>query len=78
MNPLAWQSLAYIGPDQMLPVASAFAAAMGVVLMFWRFFLNMITRPFRFVFRRNAGSSGATAAIVNDPAVTAADKHDNP
>jgi hypothetical protein len=60
--------LAYIGPDQMLPVASAFAAAIGVVLMFWRFFLNMVTKPFRLVFRR---SGGPGAAAVNDATVTA-------
>jgi hypothetical protein len=26
----------YIGPDTLMPVASAFAAIAGVVLMFWR------------------------------------------
>ena len=26
----------YIGPDTLMPVASAFAAVVGVVLMFWR------------------------------------------
>ena len=65
--------LAYIGPDQMLPVASAFAAAMGVVLMFWRFFLNMLMRPFRFVLRRNAAAGSSAAAgtsVVSESAVT--------
>ena len=65
--------LAYIGPDQMLPVASAFAAAMGVVLMFWRFFLNMVMRPFSFVFRRKdaAGSGGGVgAAVDSESAIT--------
>jgi hypothetical protein len=75
-------TLAYIGPDQMLPVASAFAAAMGVVLMFWRFFLNMVTRPFRLVFRgKGAASPGAATAAttMSDPAaVTVAEKqHQN-
>ena len=26
----------YLGPDSLMPVASAFAAAVGFVLMFWR------------------------------------------
>lgn len=26
----------YIGPDSLMPVASAFAAVAGFVLMFWR------------------------------------------
>lgn len=62
--------IAYIGPDQMLPVASAFAAAMGVVLMFWRFFLNMVTRPFRLVFRGKGAAGESTVTAVNEPAVT--------
>ena len=67
--------LAYIGPDQMLPVASAFAAAMGVVLMFWRFFLHAITKPFRLVFRRNGGGSAAVGpAVASEPAAVTPEK----
>ena len=32
----------YIGPDTLMPVASALAAIAGVVLMFWRRMVGMV------------------------------------
>ncbi len=38
--------LAYIGPDVFLPIASAFAAIGGVVLMFWQKIVAVASRLF--------------------------------
>ncbi|HEU4563505.1 MAG TPA: hypothetical protein VFS05_02610 [Gemmatimonadaceae bacterium] len=32
----------YIGPDTLMPVASAFAAIAGVILMFWRRVVDVV------------------------------------
>ena len=64
--------LAYIGPDQMLPVASAFAAALGVILMFWRYMLSLITKPFRLLFRRADVKQATAAATPVAPVVPVA------
>jgi len=45
-------TLAYIGPETALPVASALAAGAGVCLTFWRYIRMMLTRCWRFVTRR--------------------------
>jgi len=39
--------LAYLGPETMLPVASVLAAAVGFLLICWRFVLRILTAPFR-------------------------------
>ena len=44
--------LAYVGPETALPVASALAAAVGVVLTFWRYIRMLLARCWRFVTRR--------------------------
>jgi len=44
---------AYIGPDTMVPVASALAAAGGVLLIFWRWIRLGAMRLFRMVVRRS-------------------------
>ncbi len=41
----------YIGPDSLMPVASAFAAFAGFVLMFWR----RLVGAFRLLFGRMFG-----------------------
>lgn len=41
----------YIGPDSLMPVASAFAAVAGFVLMFWR----RLVGAFRLLFGRFFG-----------------------
>jgi hypothetical protein len=42
----------YIGPDTLMPVASAFAAIAGVVLMFWRRIIGAFKLMAARVFRR--------------------------
>ena len=36
----------YVGPDQMMPVASILAAAMGFLLVFWNKLLGLIRKVF--------------------------------
>jgi hypothetical protein len=43
----------YIGPETMLPLASALAAIGGVLLMFWQQFVGLIRRFWRLLFRRD-------------------------
>jgi hypothetical protein len=38
----AEEALMYIGPETMMPLASALAAITGVVLMFWRRFVGFV------------------------------------
>jgi hypothetical protein len=54
MLPFDTLMLAYIGPETALPVASALAAGVGVVLTFWRYIRMMISRCWRFVTRAGA------------------------
>ena len=54
MLPFDSLMLAYIGPETALPVASALAAAVGVVLTFWRYIRMMMSRAWRFVTRAGA------------------------
>jgi hypothetical protein len=42
----------YIGPDTILPFASAVAAVTGFVLMFWRRFVGLVRGTFSAVRRR--------------------------
>ncbi len=42
----------YIGPDALMPLASALAAALGIALMFWRRFVGFVKVAFRAVGRR--------------------------
>lgn len=42
----------YIGPDAVLPLASAIAAITGFVLMFWRGFVGLVRGGFSAVRRR--------------------------
>lgn len=49
---------AYIGPDQMMPLASALAAAAGAALIFWNKLVQYF-RNFTSYFRRSNPSSGS-------------------
>lgn len=46
----------YIGPDTLMPLASALAAIAGVLLMFWRRTMAMFRMVFQRVARLFAGS----------------------
>ncbi len=42
----------YIGPDALMPLASALAAAFGMALMFWKRFVAFLKLAFRAITRR--------------------------
>jgi hypothetical protein len=44
-------TLMYLGPDVLMPLASAFAAVAGVVLMFWRKIVNATRSVGQFISR---------------------------
>lgn len=44
--------VAYVGPETILPVASVAAAAVGVVLIGWRYFVGGCKKVVRFIVRR--------------------------
>lgn len=37
-------TLAYIGPDQILPLTSVLGAIVGVLLLFWRYVVTLFRR----------------------------------
>jgi hypothetical protein len=44
----------YIGPETMLPLASALAAVGGVLLLFWHRFLALIRKFWRLIVRKDS------------------------
>lgn len=50
-HPLAWMVL-YIGPEVFMPVLSAIAGAVGVLLMFWQRVTGLVARMWRGIFGR--------------------------
>jgi hypothetical protein len=45
--------LLYVGPDTMLPLASALAAILGFLLIVWRQALALVRRVWRFLLRKS-------------------------
>lgn len=61
----------YFGPETLMPVASALAAAVGAILLFWRRGVALGRRLVARVFRRGAsrtGAAGTDPAGVRPPA----------
>ena len=50
-SPLTWMVL-YIGPEVFMPLLSAVAGALGVLLMFWQRVTGLVTRVWRTMFHR--------------------------
>lgn len=48
---VAWMVL-YIGPEVFMPVLSAIAGAVGILLMFWQRVIGIVSRAWRSVFGR--------------------------
>jgi hypothetical protein len=60
--------LLYLGPETIMPVGSFLAAALGVLLIFWRQTVAIARNSFRRVFVRRADSSKPGSEIsANDP-----------
>lgn len=53
----------YIGPETMLPLASAFAAIVGAVLICWRWIIGCVVKGYRLISRR----SSETESDVREP-----------
>lgn len=59
--------LMYFGPETIMPITSVLAAAVGVVLIFWRHVTLTIRSGFRRLFiRRQAGSRSETRLDSGD------------
>lgn len=61
----------YIGPEIILPVASAIASLVGLILMFWRYVTKTVRKFFRRLFSRDKGAleTDAALAMATDTAV---------
>lgn len=59
-----FQLFAYIGPDTILPVSSALAAIVGVLLIFWSWFVSIVKWPFRALFSKK--SAAVTIPVESD------------
>ena len=55
----------YFGPETLMPVASALAAGIGAILLFWRRGVALVRRVVARVFRRGTSRASATGT---DPA----------
>ncbi len=69
--------LAYLGPEVVLPLASVVAAAVGTLLIGWKWVLNLFRSAFRFVFRRGktpeAEETSEETELEDAPAVAVAE-----
>lgn len=54
--------VAYLGPNTVLPLASALAASIGIVLVFWRYIVGLVRKVFRAVFKSKEQVSTADQA----------------
>jgi hypothetical protein len=54
MNVLT-SGLMYLGPDSIMPLASAIAAIIGILLIFWRAILTRVKKFFRIVISKITG-----------------------
>ena len=53
----------YIGPEIILPVASAIASLIGLLLMFWRYVVKTVRKVFRRLFSRKRDVVGAEKLV---------------
>jgi hypothetical protein len=55
--PILGMILLYFGPDALMPIASAVAGIIGVMLMFWRRTVALVRAVFSRLFRRRGPAS---------------------
>ena len=53
--------LAYIGPDQIMPITSVLSAIVGVALMFWNRIVGFVARTWAGIARRSESSQAPPA-----------------
>lgn len=58
---------AYIGPETALPLASALAAVVGVLLMFWNFIWRLLKKSFQLLFGKKGAALGTGAPRASVP-----------
>lgn len=46
--------LAYIDPQQIMPLTSVLAGVVGILLIFWSYFLRLLKYPFQALHRKKA------------------------
>ncbi len=63
---LADHAVAYLGPQTVLPLASVLAAAIGVILMFWRYIAATARKAFRTLFQRAAPDATPNSEVPED------------
>jgi hypothetical protein len=59
--------LLYLGPQTVLPLASIFAALIGVLLMFWRHIFGFLKRVFKFIRRKLIRGSTIKPETIDFP-----------
>jgi hypothetical protein len=55
--------LLYLGPETIMPLGSFLAAAVGILLIFWRQATAMVRNSFRRVLGRKSGSSESNSGL---------------
>ena len=58
--------LLYFGPETTLPLASAVAAAIGVLLIFWRYLVGLGRKVFRLLFRNKTATLTSSSDVEAD------------
>lgn len=68
----------YLGPETVLPVASFLAAIVGVLLLFWNFFVGKIRRLFGMSKPADPASDAISATGPSAQSLDASDGQDSP
>lgn len=63
---LADHAVAYLGPQTVLPLASVLAAAIGVILMFWRYIAATVRKAFQVLFKRTSPDATPNSEVSED------------
>jgi hypothetical protein len=58
--------LAYVGPDQIMPITSVLSALVGVALMFWNRFAGFVARTWASFTRRSEAAPAPPADSATD------------
>lgn len=59
--------LAYVGPDQIMPITSVLSALVGVALMFWNKIVGFVARTWASFTRRSEAAPPAESATDRRP-----------
>jgi hypothetical protein len=53
IHPLILNSILYLGPETVMPLASILAAVLGGILIFWRYIIGFIKKTYNRIRKRN-------------------------